>query len=185
MADQKISELTAATSVSGTDITAVVQSSTTKSAALSVIKDYILGVATTTKVSGSNFTTSSTSLVDITGLTFAASANTKYEIDGMLLGQSGSAGGVQFAVSFSAAGATGSYMAFSPSTSSASGGGVNVIGTATGQNVWTTTTTDLHTFIKSIVSVGANSGNITVQVKKTTSGSLTVYIGSRMTVTTL
>lgn len=134
---------------------------------------------TLVEVSGSDFNTGNTSLTDITGLTFAAVANTKYEIEGMLLGQCSDTNGCEFAVAFSAAGATGSYMGFAPSTSGTSGGGVNALGLAT-PAIWTTATTDMHIFIRSIVSVGVNAGNITLQVKKLTAGTVTVRIGSIM-----
>lgn len=134
------------------------------------------------QVSGSDFSTGNATLTDITGLTFAAAANTKYDVEGMLLGQSSDTAGVQFAVAFSGVGAVGSYMAFSPSTSSTSSGGVNQLGTAVGVTVWTSATTDLHTFIRSVVSTGANTGNITIQIKKITSGTATVFAGSIMKV---
>lgn len=135
---------------------------------------------TLVEVSGSDFNTGNTSLTNITGLTFAAVANTKYEIEGMLLGQCSDTNGCDFCVTFSAAGATGSYMAFSPSASTTSGGGVASVGTAINAAVWTTATTDMHTFIRSIVNVGVNPGNITIQVKKLTAGTVTVRIGSIM-----
>lgn len=134
------------------------------------------------EVSGLDFTTNSTSLVDITGFTFAALANSKYEVEAMLLGQSSTTSGVQFAVSYSAAGATGSYLAFSPSSSAGSSGGVNQIGTATGVSVWTAAVTDLHTYIKAIIRVGANTGNISVQVKVIGPTTATIHTGSVMKV---
>lgn len=134
------------------------------------------------EVSGLDFTTNSTSLVDITGLTFAALTNSKYEVEAMLLGQSNSSNGVQFAVSYSASGATGSYLAFSPSGVSTSSGGVNQIGTATGVTVWTAPSTDLHTYIKAIIRVGANTGNISIQVKGISPSTATIHVGSVMKV---
>lgn len=132
------------------------------------------------EVSGLDFTTNSTSLVDITGLTFAALANSKYEVEAMLLGHSASSTGVQFAVTYSAAGATGSYMAFSPAATGTSSGGVNQVGTATGVTVWTSGPTDEHTYIKSIIRVGANTGNISIQIKNAGSSTLAVLVGSVM-----
>jgi len=45
--------------------------------------------------------------------------------------------------------------------------------------------TNCFCWIKGVVITGANAGNITIQALKSVTGTATVYIGSRMTVTLL
>lgn len=137
---------------------------------------------TLSQVAGSNFTTTSTSLVNITGLTFAASANALYEVDVLLRVQSSATGGIANAITFSGT-ATGQFLLFASSAVATAVSYSNAIGTQTnvliGQNA-----TDATVWIKAVV-VTTTTGNITVQVAKGTSGTATVYVGSRMIVTTL
>jgi hypothetical protein len=183
MADTKITDLTAATTVDGTEPTVIVQSSSTKKVNLSVIKTYMAG--TVSQVSGSDFTTSSTSLVDITGLTFAAAASKLYRVEVDLFGQNTGTAGMKIALAFSAAGAAGWHLTMSHTTSAAASTAINPIGTASTTIYWTTATTDLTSKIIGTIVTGANTGNITAQALKVTSGTLTVHIGSTMTVTQL
>jgi hypothetical protein len=140
---------------------------------------------TTSTVTGSNFTTSSTSLVNITGLTFAASANKLYEVDALIKFQSSSTAGIRLSVAFSAAGATGEYSAMGNTNTTTAATDVNVFGTACATARATAANTDSFAHIKAAVTIAANAGNITIQILKATSGTATVYIGSRMTVTEL
>jgi hypothetical protein len=185
MADTKITDLTAATNVDGTEPTVIVQSATTKKVNLSVIKTYMVGTVTVSQVSGSDFTTSSTSLVDITGLTYAAAANKLYRVEVDLFGQNTGTAGMKIALAFSAAGAAGWHLSMSHTTSAAASTAINPIGTASTTIYWTTATTDLTSKLIGTIATGANTGNITAQALKVTSGTLTVHIGSTMTVTQL
>jgi hypothetical protein len=142
------------------------------------------GGGVTSKVSGSDFSTSSTTLVNITGLTFAASANTKYEVDVLLTVQSTTTAGVKVGLAYSAAGAAGPYLAIGGTTSGVPAWSSFALGAAS--SVYTDFATAYNTvWIKALLIIGANTGNITVQILKVTSGTATVYIGSRMTVTQL
>ncbi len=145
------------------------------------------GVGTTVKVSGSDFTTSSTTLVDITGLTFAAAINTTYEVNALLKLQSTTSNGLKVSVAYSAAGASGQFVLLRSASQSASGGGIDaeVIGTANGSASATSANVDYTFPIQCILTTGANTGNITIQVLKISTGTATVYKGSRMTVTAL
>jgi hypothetical protein len=187
MADQKISQLTAATSVTGTDIIPIVQSSTTKSATFSIIKDYIISAITTTsQVAGSNFTTTSLSLVNITGLTFAAAANTTYEINVLLRVQSTSTAGLTPGINYSAAGATVSVTGSGVTTANnVTAFGLSALNTATTPAYATVANVDRNIIMQGVLITGANTGNITIQIAKVTSGTATVYIGSRMSVALL
>jgi hypothetical protein len=139
------------------------------------------GGGTTVRVTGSNFTTSSTSLVDITGLTFAASANSVYGFSVYLGGQSSSTAGVQVNIHYNAAGATGSMTINGHTTSVAATGTFQILDTTT-TNFWTTATTNLGIWCVGTIVTGANAGTISVQIKKNTSGSATVLIGSSLTI---
>lgn len=134
----------------------------------------------TVKVSSTNFSTSSTSLVDITGISFAASSNSLYELEIVFRVQSSDSSGIKMGIQYSTAGATGAIVYE----------GTNNVGTVvTGGNTTLNTlsstfliaaTTDGIIFAKAIMVTGANAGNITMQVAKVTSGTATVYIGSVM-----
>lgn len=138
------------------------------------------------QVSGSDFTTADVGAapLDITGLTYAASANTKYEFEVILVGQSSTSAGVRFAMAFSAAGATGTWVAMGATTTS----GANSLGQTFGvaaSGFWLSAATDESFFMRGIISIGANAGNITAQLNKVTSGTATVYIGSEMKIKAL
>jgi hypothetical protein len=137
---------------------------------------------TLAQVSGSDFTTSSATLVDITGLTFAAAANTLYEVDAMLRVQNSTGNGLHFTVDYSAAGATGFFNTLGGVANGVFAGGANSLGTATTSNFASSASTDFSVWIKGIVVTGANTGNITIKIEQSISGTATVYIGSRLTV---
>ena len=131
------------------------------------------------RVTSSDFTTTSSSLVDITGLTFAALANSKYEIESVLSGSSSDANGVKVAISFSAAGSSGSFVTVGGISGGASASG-NTVGTAEPTGYWGFAGTTSGIWIKAIVVIGVNAGNITTQVLKVTGGTATIQTGSVM-----
>jgi hypothetical protein len=133
------------------------------------------------KVSGSNFTTTSLTLVDITGVSVALSASTLYEIQVMLDIQTDATPGMQQGFHFSGTGtpvfclmqeqtsssaialsAVGSIVALD----SAQGAAVNF---ANGEGIY---------YAYGWFRVGTGAGNLTVRTQKTTSGTATVKIGS-------
>lgn len=132
-------------------------------------------------VSGSDFSTGSATLVDVTGITFAAQANALYEVEVMLLGQSSTNDGISFAVTFSAAGATGDMFYSANSVAGTTVVAVNTLGVGSGA-IWAVASTDLLCFARATVKTSTNAGNIKVQAAKLTAGTLTIYIGSTMKV---
>jgi len=101
----------------------------------------------------------------------------------MLRVQSSAAGGLKASVQFSAAGAVGSFFLGSgQGTDSGVVTNIFSLGTGGSTSVATTDNSDRVIKIWGFVAVGANSGNITTQIHKDSSGTATVYIGSRMTV---
>lgn len=145
-------------------------------------------VSTTTRsnwsslvVSGSNFTTTSTSLVDITGLvTPTLSVATLYEFECVLYVNSSSAAGMAVGVQQSGTGSGQIGVWTGTSTLLAATGlaiGSNVLNTAGATCV--TITGDGQITFKGFVKTGS-SGSPTISMKalKTTSGTATVYTGS-------
>ncbi len=134
---------------------------------------------TLVQVSGSNFTTNSSALIDITGLTFAAAINSVYEIECVLKYSANVGNGIGFAVTCSAAGSTGDFMFLSDSSNGTFLGNANVIGTATslsyGQSLG-----DNVAEIKTVVTTVGSTGNITIQTRNSATDVITVYVGSIM-----
>jgi len=131
-------------------------------------------------VSGGNFTTTSLTLVDITGLSVALAANSIYEFDIKLTYESSSNAGLNTGVNFSAAGAT--IEAGEVGARDAEVGKVvrlNAFNTPHATAAWLRISTTPQTHeIKGIVRTGANAGNLTAQILKVSSGTATVYIDS-------
>lgn len=133
-------------------------------------------------VSGSNATTTSLTAVDITGMSITLDASSSYILESHISGGTSSAAGVKHGIAFSgAAGAT-------PE------GGIEYWGEAT--SAWvrvsslpglsgaiTSTLPELRSDFYLFLRTGVNSGNLTMQHLKITSGTSTVYIGSYMKVT--
>lgn len=135
------------------------------------------------RVTGSNATTTSTTLVDVTGLSLPLSANSVYEFVAEITGNGADANGVKFGVNYSAAGATveaGIY-------ADVAGTGmrsrrINALNSATAQSFFTSSN-DVAALIQGTITTGANAGNLTIQHLKGTSGTSTVYVGSYLKVT--
>lgn len=135
------------------------------------------------KVGVANFVTTSLSLVNITGLTYAAATNSLYEVECVLRVQSADASGFKGgAVAFSGSGATGHFMFFSgQGTDSGATTNVASLGTASSTTIGSVANTTFLIFIKGIVVTTTGSGNITTQIIKAGgTGNLTVYFGSIM-----
>lgn len=129
------------------------------------------------RVTSSDFTTTGQSLVDITGLTFATVANGVYAFRAVLSVNGADANGLKVGVQHSGAGATvegqahGSLLA-----TSALAARISALNTAT--PAFATSATDGGVVIEGILTVGANAGNLTIQLLKVTSGTATVRINS-------
>lgn len=144
------------------------------------------GGGTTSKVTGSNFTTATGTLDNITGLTFAAASGHVYEVDALLKVQHTSTNGMKFAINNSGSG-SGQFVVIASQTQN----GVNQsyqtapVGSSESTAVCIEANLDFTVHIKAIVTT-TSSGNITVQVQRLGAAqTATIYIGSRMTVTQL
>jgi hypothetical protein len=140
---------------------------------------------TTSQVSGSNYTNATNSFTNVTGLTFAASANKLYLVQAWIPWSRDNAGGWQIQLAYSAAGATGTYDFFTPdgSTSSPAHKCIDVNNSAGTFGTLSSQDTMLSLF--GMVKTGANAGNITIQALRITGGTITIYIGAAMIVSTL
>jgi len=136
-------------------------------------------------VTGSNFTTGSLTLVDITGLSNALDANSVYEVVIKMTVESSSNNGLNTGVNFSAAGATieaGEIGARDVEVGKACR--LNTFNTAHAVSAWVRLSGTPQTHeIKGIVRTGANAGNLTAKILKVSSGTATVYINSYMKTT--
>jgi hypothetical protein len=129
------------------------------------------------RVTGSNATTTGTTLTNITGLSVALAANTVYEFYASLSVASSSTAGTKYGVNFSTAGATveATYIGASSATSTVAGR-ISALNTATGVLMAVAADGAIH--ISGVITTGANAGNLTIQHLKVTSGTSTVYINS-------
>jgi len=139
-------------------------------------------VSTYARVTGSNVTTSSTSLADITGLSVALAANSIYEFEACLSVASSSSAGNKYGVNFSAAGATveGQESGMNAATGMRT---ARISALNTAGSVMPVAAADAAVRLHGIVSTGDNAGNLTVQHLKVTSGTATVYVNSFLKVT--
>lgn len=159
------------------------------SAARSVLDDTTVAAMRTTlgviapwdaigQVAGSAFTTPSTTLVDITGLSVALLANHTYEIEGILdIATSNDANGSFMGMNFSAAGAT-SRVLFTGGATAAVSTPVNALNSNSGSKFLTSANAVGICIAKGVVTVGANPGNFTLMTCHGGSGTSTVQIGS-------
>lgn len=136
---------------------------------------------TTLAVSGSNFTTTSNTLVNITGLSFSATASTLYEIECTLRVGSSSAAGIQIGLNSTGGSPT---VAFSTIGNGSTGANMVTSGqqannTAQGTAMATNSQIILQK-VWALVNSGTGSPTISLRILKTTSGTATVYIGSVM-----
>ena len=134
------------------------------------------------QVAGSDATTTGQTLVDITGLTFGALANSKYEIEAVLfVGTSAVTTGCKYGIQFSAAGAA-AYVVYTGAVSATTGAttSTNALNTACATAFLTTSGSLGMVMIKGFVITGANAGNITIQHLKVTSGVSSVKVGSML-----
>lgn len=129
-------------------------------------------------VKGASWTNTSTTFLDITGLSFTGDANSKYDIEIVLCGKGSTINGVRFDMNFSSSGAGGTLSGITSGASNSADLVTFAIGAASATSSWTTINTDMTSYWKGAVTTGANSGTFTVRGSKTSSGTLTIYIGS-------
>ncbi len=142
--------------------------------------------STTTRVSGSDFTTSNATATDITGLTFAAAASTQYEVDILLFAQStSSSDGVKVALGYSQSGSAGNVIVAGTVTNTTMGTGGTLPNTLCATVFCNAANVSGTIWLKCMFYSGANAGNITAQIAKQVSNTATVFKGSRLTVTKL
>jgi len=177
----KISDMTTAGALDGSELVPVVQGGGN----FKTTTNNLRGGGVTAYVSGSDFSSSSAALIDITGLTFAAVANTLYEFEAfMRLGFYNTAQNWSCGVQFSAAGAAcswtglglyGTNVIIGSNTLNGSGGSIAVSNLG-----------DIGVVImKGWVKTGANAGNITIRGGSSSGGVWHITIGSRLFVRTL
>jgi hypothetical protein len=136
-------------------------------------------------VTGSDATTTSTTLVDVTGLSTPLSANSTYLVTAVLsTATSADASGTRYGVNFSAAGASLSATSLTGSRTSTAANSepLNALNTSTGSYMTTSSQVGAVT-ITGMITTGANAGNLTVEHLKISSGTSTVKIGSWLMVT--
>lgn len=120
-------------------------------------------------------TTTGQSLVDITDLSIALAANTTYEFEAVLMvTTSASTAGNQYAVQFSAAGATvEAGVIGNKSNTTALADRISGLNTPT-QAMVTSSASSGTVTIKGVLATGVNAGNLTIQHAKVTSGTSTI-----------
>jgi hypothetical protein len=134
------------------------------------------------RVTGSNATSTSTSLVDIIGLGVVLSANSVYEFEAVLSVQSSSTAGNKYAVNYSTSGATvEGQISGTLAASTMKCERMATLNTASTAFVTVASTGGIT--IHGIVVTGANAGNFTVKHSKVTSGTSTIFINSFLKVT--
>jgi len=122
--------------------------------------------------------TTSTSLVDITGLVAALQANSVYEFEAIIFGRSSTSAGSNFGLNFSAAGASVQAYAIGDVAAATTHNSdeISALDTPTIAMVGG----DTHHIVRipGLVTVGANAGNFSVKHSKMTSGTDYVYASS-------
>jgi hypothetical protein len=133
-------------------------------------------------VTGSDFATTSLTLVDVTGMSLSLSANSTYFVIAEMTMNTTNNAGVKLALNYSAAGASVEAGVSGLATSAGFGNcRLSAFATAGSVNV-AQTNGDSSATIVGVVKTGANAGTLNVQAQKTTSGTLTVYINSTLMV---
>ena len=138
-------------------------------------------------VTGSDFTTTSTTLVDITGLSIPLAANSRYEVVVWLsCATSADINGIQFALNYTVAGgAVEAWVTPGVFTSNSAfrTDRISALNTATGNRYLQTSGQDGFIVITGTVTTGANAGDLRARCQKATSGTATVRVLSYMRAT--
>lgn len=134
------------------------------------------------EVSGSDFTTTSNSATDITGLSIAVAANKKYKVVCVLNITSATTNGMKFTMSAPAAATVQQIVIAGPAASAATPRiqRITAFGTLNTTALMTSASNSGCT-ITGFFSTGANAGNVKLQVAAATNGdTMTISIGSTM-----
>ena len=127
---------------------------------------------------GSDFTTTSTTLVDITGMSFTAVASTKYIVEGFLYVNSSSTAGIKFGFNSTGGSPTG-FMQFIGMTSATAVGSIAVSTNNSAEGTaFVAVAADGVIHFWGVINSGTGSPTISMRGEKVTSGTLTVYKGS-------
>lgn len=142
-----------------------------------------IGQSLFARVTGSNATTTSLTLVDITGLTIPLIANAIYEFLAVMTCQSPDANGNRYGVQFSAAGGgvEGSILADTTGITVQLCERISTLNTMTTACVTAIAIEPVS--LRGIVTTDVNPGDFKIQHAKVTSGTATVYVNSYLKVT--
>lgn len=143
-----------------------------------------IGVPFYSQVSGSNFTTSSTTLVDVTGLTASVVSGATYEVEAFVTFNSADTNGVKFGINDTGSVSTVETSFAGPaSTTNYRGLRVSALNTATSAAYGIVSGgIDAGLLVKGLL-VTTASGTVSIQILKVTSGTATVYVGSYLKLT--
>jgi len=138
---------------------------------------------TYSRVTGTNVTSTSTSLTDIAGLTFAAAANSVYEFEAVLsVGTNAVVTGTGYGVAYTGTASSIEGQITGSSTSTATKTlRINALNTSY-QAFLTTSSQTGGVILKGIIAT-TTAGNLTIRHLKVTSGTSTIYINSFLKVT--
>lgn len=144
-----------------------------------------VGLAKVAYKTQADSTSNTASFDNIPQLTYAFEANSKYEVEVMIVDSSSASGGANYSVDYSAAGASVLGSAWG-NTTGGTGFRMGVISnfnTAIGSPFTSNQVTSFNVLMKMMVTTGANAGNFYVQYQKVTSGYIKVYQNSYIKVT--
>lgn len=143
-----------------------------------------IGLPVYAQVTGSNFTTTGQTLVDITGLSVALTTSATYEFEAVLIvNTSAVTTGCEYGVNYSVSGGTVvAALQGSSSTTTDKSEDISALNTASSAYiVGSSENGQIH--IHGRIVTTTNAGNLTIKTLKVTSGTSTVLIGSFLKVT--
>jgi hypothetical protein len=170
--------VTGATNLQGVTAAGVVAAQSDVTVAGNLTAAGVVTLGGFAKVGPGNFVVAATALTNVTGLTFATVANAVYAFEAWLSINSSTVAGMAVGVNHSGAGAT--VEAQATGSGNPASIRINALNTAVGQ--FDTSALDLGILITGLLTVGANAGNLTIQVSKLGTGNATVYAGSLLKV---
>lgn len=135
-------------------------------------------------VATTDFTTTSASATNVTGLSFPIAANQIWAAEFKLYGNSSTADGAQFAVDIpSGATIEGHIIGSTSGATALTSERINADATLTTTAFWATASTELSAVLLVTVLAGGTAGTVQLQAAKVTTGTLTIRIGSSVTAT--
>jgi hypothetical protein len=135
------------------------------------------------RVSGSDATTTSNTLVDVTGLSIPLLANSVYQFEAIINGLSSTVHGTGYGINFSDSGAT-IEAQISGTSGPASHKSLRISALNSAASPFLAgVNADGGIRITGVITTGSNAGNLLVQHLKVNSGTGTVFINSYLTAT--